>query len=55
MFSCIVSSLITSLQMYSVIDKVGFAKIIFLRPLVCYLVRLKYCYSKPSKNDCILK
>lgn len=55
MFCYIVSSLIQSLRMHLVVDKLRFAKMILLRLMVCYLVRLKRYYLELSKNNGIFK
>ncbi len=38
-----------------VIDKIGLAKMILLRLIVCHLMRLKRYHSEPLKNDCTYK
>lgn len=52
---CMVSSLVQSLQTNSVVEKLRFAKMISIKLMVCYLVRLKYCYLGPSKNNRMVK
>lgn len=54
MFYDIVSSLKESLQMHLVMNGLGFTKIIMVRLIIYYLIKLKYGYLRPLKNNSML-